>query len=135
MTPLYIVCHNCLISSKGQNYCSSFRVWGLAYLPCICYLPKTLWNVFSHVCLSVCPRGEGPPDPNPSGRGTSLCRPSPSSGPPAGDIWCQQWEPVQTCSAQDLHNIDIWWLLKHVWLASGRYASYWNTFLFVNLFR
>ena len=23
-----------------------------------------------------------------------------------------------------------WWPLKHVWLASGRYASYWNTFLF-----
>ena len=23
----------------------------------------------------------------------------------------------------------IWWMLKHVRLASGRYASYWNAFL------
>ena len=25
---------------------------------------------------------------------------------------------------------DIWWLPKHVWLASGRYTSYWNAFWF-----
>ena len=44
------------------------------------------------------------------------------------------WRPVQTCSLEFTvrmpHCTDIWWSLKHVWLASRWYACYWNAFLF-----
>ena len=48
------------------------------------------------------------------------------------------WRPVQTCSlgltAQTPSTgTDIWWPPKHILLASGRYASYWNGFLFLVL--
>ena len=40
------------------------------------------------------------------------------------------WRPVQTCSLEDCPtSTDIWWP-KQIWLASGRYASYWNALLF-----
>ena len=45
------------------------------------------------------------------------------------------WRPVQTCSLEDqppLHPSGTglyWWPPKRVWLASGQYASYWNTVL------
>ena len=65
----------------------------------------------------------------------------------------QDWIPVQTCPPEDPPFLEtsggqdqrpfetwslkkpspigtgIWWLLKHVWLASGWYASYLNSFL------
>ena len=43
-----------------------------------------------------------------------------------------QWRPVQTCSLEDppTTSTDIWWPPKHVQLASGRYSSHWNAFLF-----
>ena len=65
MTPLYIVCHNCLISSKGQNYCSSFRVWGLAYFALYLLPAKDAVECFQScvfVCLST---GRGAPWPQP----------------------------------------------------------------------
>ena len=31
------------------------------------------------------------------------------------------------------HIAVVWWLLKHIWLANGQYASCLNAFLFVNL--
>ena len=54
-----------------------------------------------------------------------------SSGP--------HWRPVQACSLGDFPppktSTDIWWPTKHIWLASRRYTSYCNAFLFVfNLF-
>ena len=43
----------------------------------------------------------------------------------------QFWRPIHTCSLEDCSTFaDIWWLLKHVWLASGQQASYWHVFLF-----
>ena len=45
------------------------------------------------------------------------------------------WRPVQTCSldltVQGASPIttDIWWPPKHIQLANGQYASYWNVFL------
>ena len=47
----------------------------------------------------------------------------------------QHWRPLQTCSLEDPPRSDIWWWpLKHVRFASGRYASYWNAFLFLAIF-
>ena len=51
---------------------------------------------------------------------------------PASDIW---WPSLETCSNLFTWwsfppSTYIWWLLKHVQLASGWYASYWNAFLF-----
>ena len=46
------------------------------------------------------------------------------------------WRPVQTCSLEDLTppSTDIQWQPpKHVRLASGWYASYWNAFLLLLL--
>ena len=46
----------------------------------------------------------------------------------------QDYTTAQTSSLEDTSpttNTDIWRLLKHVQLASGRYAFYWNTFLFI----
>ena len=42
------------------------------------------------------------------------------------------WRPVQTCLLQDSTptNTDIWWIPKHILLASGQYVSYWNSVLF-----
>ena len=45
------------------------------------------------------------------------------------------WRPVQTCSLVLIvqpHSTDIWWSPKHIWLASGWYASYWNAFLLLS---
>ena len=28
-----------------------------------------------------------------------------------------------------LVRADTWWIVKHIWLANGRYTSYWNAFL------
>ena len=42
------------------------------------------------------------------------------------------WRPVYTCSLEDLPPTctgNYWWPPKHVWLASGRWASCWNTVL------
>ena len=81
--------------------------------------------------------------------------PSPDTGPHCtGTLWphlIKTWDPshqpcpqlvtsnghslrpVQTCSHEAPHT-DIWWLLKHVWLASRQYVSYWSTFLFESMF-
>ena len=45
------------------------------------------------------------------------------------------WKPVQTCSLEDLPltgTDTLWQPPKHVQLASGQYASYWNAFLFID---
>ena len=42
----------------------------------------------------------------------------------------QGWRPFQNCSLEDPPtSADIWWTVKHIRFGSGRYASYWNTFL------
>ena len=43
----------------------------------------------------------------------------------------QNWRPIQTYSLEDPTSAGIWWLLKHIQLTSGRYAPFWNAFLFV----
>ena len=49
-----------------------------------------------------------------------------------GTFGGQYWRSVRTSSLEDPFPVsaDIWWLLKHVRLASGRYLSYWKAFLF-----
>ena len=97
--------------------------------------------------------GERPPGPGSPRHGTSLYRigtPTPPhlldmglhwTGPQPGP---PHWYWHLVAKTRDLfilvhlgdptvrplpHSTDIWWLLKHVRLASGRYASYWNAFL------
>ena len=65
--------------------------------------------------------------PNLPGYGTTLFR-DPHSYP-ASDIWWPRMRPVQTCSLEDPPPVLLKWLLKHVWLASEKYASYWNILL------
>ena len=94
--------------------------------------------VFSCVCPSFCSSGGGgsahecnwislyrasdlpvkhqPPPP----RGTPTVQHHLSAI--TGDMFKLVWEPPPT-------STDIWWLLKHVQLASGRYAFYWKVFL------
>ena len=49
---------------------------------------------------------------------------------PGSDNW---WPSLETCSNLFTwgppNSTDIWWLPKHICIASGRYASYWNAFL------
>ena len=61
----------------------------------------------------------------------------PSQAPPPtillAKIW---WRSLVTCSnlftwGPTSTSTYIWWPPKHVWFASGRYASYWNAFLFI----
>ena len=90
-------------------------------------------NVFSRICLS---RGVD--------IGTALHPPPPDMGPPgpgspASDIW---WPSLEICSNLFIEphctgllsptSTDIWWPLKYIRLASGRYASLWNAFLLFN---
>ena len=49
-------------------------------------------------------------------------------GPPTTDIWWANWRPFKSCSLEDPPSDIWWWPLKHVWFASGQYASYWNAF-------
>ena len=82
------------------------------------------------------PHCVGPPQapPDPRHAGLLYRTPSPDMGPyytaPTNiDIGGQDWRSVQTCSLEGPSSTDICWLLRHVRLASGRYASYWNAFL------
>ena len=49
--------------------------------------------------------------------------------PPPVTSGSQDRRPVQIWSLEDPQGTDIWWLLKHVRLASMWYASYWDVFL------
>ena len=59
---------------------------------------------------------------------------SPRTSPISTDIW---WPRLETFSYLFTFGsptgTDNWWLLKHVWLASGRYTCYWNAFLLIKL--
>ena len=110
------------------------------------HLPMKLWegNIFSYVCLSCRPRSGVShviinDDAIDHHTETSLYK-KPNLGmgppkPPASDIWRTfDWRLFQTCSLEasrysSLSSPDICWMLKHVQLASGWYASYWNAFL------
>ena len=103
--------------------------------------PMKLWegNVYTGVSLSFCSGGI-PMWPLFMVHSTSLYRalsptptpdirhgtPSPTQLVTSGG---HHWRSVQTCSLEKPHTgTDIWWP-KHVWLASGRYASSENAFL------
>ena len=126
-----IICKNILCENVPEKLIIRFVVAlqigsGFYYRP-----PRKLRKGNSHVCLSMgYPMWPLPivhwtsPDRNPqprSAHGTSL-----HMHPTDGDIW---WPRLETCS-----KFFTWWLLKQIWLASGWYASYWNTFLCVHNF-
>ena len=115
------------------------------YLICYCS-PKKLreGNVFSSVYLSMWPlpminwtslyrtpsvQDLGPP-PVQGSTSCSLCT-------PASDIW---WPRLYICSnlfTWGTHcTAHFWWHLSagYVWWASGKYASYWKSFLLSNSF-
>ena len=75
------------------------------------YRPPRCGKVMFSV-VSVCPRVRGSMWPLPMMHWTS---PPPNPYP-------VQWPHPPTAA-------DIWWFVKHVRLASGRYASCWNAFL------
>ena len=125
-----IICKNILCENVQEKLIIRFVVAlqigsGFYYRP-----PRKLREGNSHVCLSKgYPMWPFPivhwtsPDRNPqprSAHGTSL-----HMHPTASDIW---WPRLETCS-----KFFTWWLLKQIWLASGWYASYWNTFLCIIL--
>ena len=105
-------------------------------------------NVFSSVCPSFCPQSlsEGSScdhypwciGPHHTGNLRPSHGPSSVKGPSLEDphpmlvtFGGQDQRPFQTCSHEDpfpmLTSGD--WLLKQLWWASGRYDSYWKTFL------
>ena len=108
----------------------------LAAFPCIywggIYYHLQTRNVFTGICLSSSPSqfpfssSSDPPPPPPPWHQT--WRPTPT----ATDIW---WPSLETSSIMFTwgppHQYwHLWWPPKHIQLASGWYASYWNAVLF-----
>ena len=106
--------------------------------------PMKMWecNVFTHVCLLI---GRAPMWALSMMQWTSLYSLQTSNmGAPRHQTWdppsprpwptllvtcgCHHWRPVHLRTHRTSTDI---WRPKHVWLASGRYASCWNAFLLV----
>ena len=107
-----------------------------------------------HTCLSVILSGVGRGVPithdaldltysPPPSKHETWGPPPPDMGqvdPPGSDIWRPSLETCSNlfigsrCTAPSIGTDIWWWPPKLVWLASERYASYWNAFLFYHYF-
>ena len=78
---------------------------------------------------------QGTPNPDPP-LPTLNIRPhstrTPQPRPPASDTWWPRLDTFSNLFSWGLLNptsANVWWLLKHIWLVRGQYASYWKAFL------
>ena len=102
--------------------------WAVLYMLPVTHIyrpPTECRRLCFHICLSFCPRGVGGFHMTITHDALHLTVQShPSHTQPLPQ---PPWTPLLPCT----WNLDVWWPpLKHVRLASGQPASYWNAFVF-----